>query len=137
MFFSLIKGINRLISKGISNIYLKGTNEKNWRSQNFDFLSLKSLSPDQFFGSSNSRKYHWIFKLLVAIKLHNAFVYFLGFLLLLLLFIIKFVILSFSFLSFIKVSNLRNRILTDQKQKLLVPNFTWNCMYTIISVSLY
>ena len=136
MFFSLIKEINRLISKGISNIYLKGTNEKNWRSQNFDFLSLKSLFPAQFFGSSNSRKYHWIFKLLVAIKLHNAFVYFLGFLLLL-LFIIKFVILSFSFLSFIKVSNFRNRILTDQKQKLLVPNFTWNCMYTIISVSLY
>ena len=48
MFFSSIKGINRLISKGMSNIYLKVTIEKNWRSQNFNFLSLKNLSPGQF-----------------------------------------------------------------------------------------
>ena len=33
--------INRLLSKGMSNIYLKGTIERNWRCQNFDFLSLK------------------------------------------------------------------------------------------------
>ena len=53
MFFSSIKGINKLISKEMSNICLKVTIEKNWRSQNFDFLSL-----DQFLGSSNSRRYH-------------------------------------------------------------------------------
>ena len=35
MFFSSIKGINRLISKEISNIYSKATIEKNWPSQNF------------------------------------------------------------------------------------------------------
>ena len=48
MFFSSIKGINRLLSKGMSNIYLKAAIEKNGRSQNFDFLCLKKLSPDQF-----------------------------------------------------------------------------------------
>ena len=31
----------------MSNIYLKVTIEKNWRSQNFDFLSLKSFSLGQ------------------------------------------------------------------------------------------
>ena len=66
MFLNSIKGINRLISKGMSNIYLKVTIEKNWRSQNFDFLNLKNLSPGQFLGSSNSRRYHWILKLLAA-----------------------------------------------------------------------
>ena len=49
----------------MSNIYLDGTTEKNWRSQNFDFLSLKSSSPGQFVASSNSRRNHWILKLLV------------------------------------------------------------------------
>ena len=33
MFFSSIKGINRLISKGLSNVYLKVTTEKNWHTQ--------------------------------------------------------------------------------------------------------
>ena len=37
MFFSLVKGINRLISKGMSNIYLKVTSEKNGPSQNSIF----------------------------------------------------------------------------------------------------
>ena len=38
----LRKEINiKLLSKGMSNIDLKVTIEKNWRSQNFDFLSLK------------------------------------------------------------------------------------------------
>ena len=37
---------NRLISKGMSNIYLKATIEKNLRSQNFGFLSLTNLSTD-------------------------------------------------------------------------------------------
>ena len=36
------------------------------RSQNFDFLGLKNLSLGQFLGSSNSCRYHWISKLLVA-----------------------------------------------------------------------
>ena len=40
--------MNRLISKGMSNIYLKVTIEKNGRSQNLDFLSLKNLSPGKF-----------------------------------------------------------------------------------------
>ena len=66
MFFSSIKGINKLISKGIPSIYLKITAEKNWRSQNFDFLIFKNLLLDQFLESSNSRRYHWIFKLFVA-----------------------------------------------------------------------
>ena len=50
----LRKEINKLLNKGMSNIYLNVTIEKNWRSQNFDFLSLKNLSPGQFLGSSNS-----------------------------------------------------------------------------------
>ena len=66
MFFRSVKGINRLVSKGMSNIYLKVTIEKNWCSQNFHFQSLKTLSPGQFSGSSNSHRYHWILKLLVA-----------------------------------------------------------------------
>ena len=61
MFFNSVKEINKLRkelnklwSKGVLNIYLNVTIEKNWRSQNFDFLSLKNLSPGQFLGSSNS-----------------------------------------------------------------------------------
>ena len=42
----LRKEMNRLLSKGMSNIYLKLT------SQNFNFLNSKNLSPDQFLGSS-------------------------------------------------------------------------------------
>ena len=73
MFFASVKEINRLwkeiyglLSKGISNIYLKVTIEKKWRTQNFDFLNLKSSSSGEFLASSNSRRYHWILKLLVA-----------------------------------------------------------------------
>ena len=54
----LRKEINRLLSKGMPNIYLKVTTEKNWPSQNFDFVSLKNLFPGQCFGSPNSRRYH-------------------------------------------------------------------------------
>ena len=50
----------------MSNIYLKFTNEKNWFSQNFDFLSLKNLSLGQFLESSNSCSYHGILKLAVT-----------------------------------------------------------------------
>ena len=60
MFFSLIKEINRLLqkinrllSKGMSNIYLEVTIKKKQDTQNFDFLSLKSSSPGQFLGSSS------------------------------------------------------------------------------------
>ena len=35
----------------MSNIYLKITIEKNWRFQNFDFVSLKNWSSVQFFGA--------------------------------------------------------------------------------------
>ena len=53
MFFSSIKGdkINRVINKGMPKIYLKITIRKNRRSQNFDFQSLKNLSPGQFLGA--------------------------------------------------------------------------------------
>ena len=50
----------------MSNIYLKVTIEKKWCTQNFNFKSLKSFSPGQFLESSNSCRYHWIFKILVA-----------------------------------------------------------------------
>ena len=48
MFFSSVKEIKRLISKGISSIYSKITIEKNW------LQSLKKFSPGQVLGSSNS-----------------------------------------------------------------------------------
>ena len=65
-FLVQLKRINRLISKGMSNIYLKVTIEKNWYSQSFDILSLKSSSSGQLLASSNSRRYDRIFKLLVV-----------------------------------------------------------------------
>ena len=55
----LRKEINRLFSKGMTNIYLQATNEKNWRSQDFDFLS-------SVLGSPNSRRYYWISKILIG-----------------------------------------------------------------------
>ena len=66
MFFSSIKGINRLISTGMSNIYLKVALETNWRPQNFNFLSLKKSTPGQFFGDSLLRRNHWILKLVAT-----------------------------------------------------------------------
>ena len=69
MFFNSIKEINRLrkeinklLSKEMSNIYCW----ENWRSQNFDFQSLKNSFPGQFMGSSNLRRYPQNFKLPVA-----------------------------------------------------------------------
>ena len=52
MFFNSIKEINRLRKEinrllTVSNIYLKVILR---RSQNFDFLGLKNLSPGQFWG---------------------------------------------------------------------------------------
>ena len=49
----LRKETDRLLSKRMSNIYLKVTIEKN-----FDFLSLKNLSPGQFLASSSSERYY-------------------------------------------------------------------------------
>ena len=46
------------LSKGMSNVYLKITIEKNWRPQNVNFLSLKKSSPAQFLGNSRSRRYY-------------------------------------------------------------------------------
>ena len=48
------KDINTLLNNGPSNIYLKATTEKNWRTQNFVFRSLKSSSLGQFLG----HRYH-------------------------------------------------------------------------------
>ena len=36
----------------MSDIYLKVTNEKKWRFQNFDCLNLKNSSPGQFLASN-------------------------------------------------------------------------------------
>ena len=54
----LLKDINRLLSKEMSNVSLKVTIQKKWRTQNFDFQSIKGLSPVQFFESCNLRRYH-------------------------------------------------------------------------------
>ena len=64
----LRKEINSFLGKGMLNIDLKVFIEKKWHAQNFNFLSLKNLSLGQFLGSSNSCRYHWIFKLLVVTK---------------------------------------------------------------------
>ena len=68
----LRKEINSLLSKGMSNIYLKVTIQKSnyyyyyYYSQNFDFLNLKNLSSGKFFGSSNSRRYNRILQLIAG-----------------------------------------------------------------------
>ena len=66
LLFDGFNGCSLAISKGMSNIYLKVTIEKKWCSESFDFLCSKNLSPGQFLGSCNSRRYHWIWKLLVT-----------------------------------------------------------------------
>ena len=60
MFFSSAKEINRLLIKGMWNIYLKATK---LTFSKLYFLVLKSLSPALFLGNSNSSRYSWIFKL--------------------------------------------------------------------------
>ena len=50
----------------MSNVCLEVTIGKNWHTQNFNFLSLKSLCPGKLLESSNSYIYHWVFKLPVA-----------------------------------------------------------------------
>ena len=46
MFFSSTEEVNRLINKRMSNIHLTVNIEKKWRTQNFDFLIWKRLTPD-------------------------------------------------------------------------------------------
>ena len=58
MFLSSTKEINKLMSKVVI--------EKNWRSQNFDFLSLKKFSLGQFLEITKSSRYHEILELLVT-----------------------------------------------------------------------
>ena len=54
---TLSKEKNKLLIKRMLNIYLKVTIEKNWHTQNFEFLSIKSSSPGQFLRSTNWRRY--------------------------------------------------------------------------------
>ena len=57
--FVELKKKKQVIVRGMSNTYLKIPNEKNFRSENFDFLSLKNLSAGHFLWNPNSRRYHW------------------------------------------------------------------------------
>ena len=57
MFFSsvkeikwLLKEINRFLSQRMSNIYLKGTIEKKWRSLKFGFCKFKKFVSESIFG---------------------------------------------------------------------------------------
>ena len=76
MFFNLIKEINRLrkeinrlLSKEVSNIYLKVTiEEKNRRSQNFSFPGLKNLSPCQFWGAPTHADIIGFYNFLLQLK---------------------------------------------------------------------
>ena len=53
----------------MSNIFSKVTiEEKNWRSQNINFLGLKKFVTMSILGSSHSRRYNWISKLLLQLK---------------------------------------------------------------------
>ena len=68
MFFNSIKKINRLrkeinrlLSKGMTNIYFEVIIE----TSKLRFSGFKIFSPGQFLGSSNSRRYHWILNFLV------------------------------------------------------------------------
>ena len=47
IFFSSIKEMNKLLSNGMSNIYIEVLIEKKCRTKNIDFLSLKSSPPRQ------------------------------------------------------------------------------------------
>ena len=76
MFFNLIqeinwlrKEINRLLSKGMSTIYLKVNTEQSTEKLTFTkctFSIFKKFLTMLVLGSSNSRRCHWILKLLVA-----------------------------------------------------------------------
>ena len=71
MFFSSIKEINRLTSKGMSNIYLKVTIEKNWRSQTSILLVQKTCPQVSFWAAAT---YVWGFPIYgnISLKLLDA-----------------------------------------------------------------
>ena len=56
----------RALSKGMSSIYSKVIIEKNMTYSDLRFRSLKSSPPGKFLEISDSRRYYWTFKLLVA-----------------------------------------------------------------------
>ena len=60
--------MNRLLGKGMWNIYLEVTNEKDWRSQNFDFPSLKNLSSCQFWGDPTHEDIIEFYNFLLQLK---------------------------------------------------------------------
>ena len=62
------KEMNRLSSKGMSNIYLKPTIEKNWRSQTFDFISLKISYQVTFWGDPTHPDITEFYNILLQLK---------------------------------------------------------------------
>ena len=65
----LRKEINTLLSKGMSNIYLKVTIET---FSKLRFSGFKKFVVRSDLGSSNSRRYYWILKLLVATQISDV-----------------------------------------------------------------
>ena len=65
----LRKEINTLLSKGMSNIYLKVTIET---FSKLRFSGFKKFVARSDLGSSNSRRYYWILKLLVATQISDV-----------------------------------------------------------------
>ena len=73
MFFNSNKGMIRLLNKGISNICFKVTiEEKNWRSQNFDILGFKDLSPGPFWGTTTHKGIIEFYNFLLQLKNHRS-----------------------------------------------------------------
>ena len=64
--------------------------------------------------------------------LHYICMYFLS--IFLMFFIKKCVLLSFSFLFLEEVSNIRNKILTDQKPEYVIRNYQRNCIFMLIRI---
>ena len=65
----LRKEINTLLSKGMSNIYLKVTIET---FSKLRFPGFKKFVARSDLGSSNSRRYYWILKLLAATQISDV-----------------------------------------------------------------
>ena len=63
--------INRLLSKGMSNIYSQVTIKKKWRTQNFDFLSLKSSSAVSFWGVQTHAEIQEFSKFLLKLEMRG------------------------------------------------------------------
>ena len=62
MFFSSIKGLNRLMNKGMSNIHLKVTIGKNCCFSNFRFFIFKNFVSRAVFGGLQLTQILWNFK---------------------------------------------------------------------------